>query len=115
MKRQVPHVRRETHARQGAALKNVHVILATSVSLVLKVAAAMGWLGWRLLSEDKALQQQQTRNRLEQGADLLLTGFLRRMTETEAWLSQIGLSLPATARLERSALAKSNSISSCWT
>ena len=81
--------------RRITSIRNVHVILGTSVGLVLLVAAAMGWLGWRLLSQEKALQEQQTHSRLEQSADRLLTAFLRRMTETEAWLSQIGPALPA--------------------
>src|SRR5215831_14051255 len=76
--------------RRVTRVRNVHVIVATSVGLVILVAAALGWLGWRLLSQEKALQEQQTRGRLEQSADALLTVFLRRMTEIEAGLTQMG-------------------------
>src|SRR5215813_13138733 len=85
-----------TMKRRVTRVRNVHVILGTSAGLVVLVAIALGWLGWRLLSQEEALQKQQTRSRLEQSADLLLTGFLRRMTETESWLSQIGPSLPSS-------------------
>lgn len=74
--------------------RNIHVILATSVSLVLLVAGVLGWLGWRLLSQEEALVRQQSRDRLEQAADVLLAGFLRRVAESESWLSQLGASLP---------------------
>jgi signal transduction histidine kinase len=76
---------------------NVHVILATSAALVVLVAGALGWLGWRLLSQEAALVRQQARERLEQRADVVLAGFLRRMAETESWLSQMGSTLPARA------------------
>jgi signal transduction histidine kinase len=81
--------------RRVTRVRNVHVIVATSAGLVILVAAALGWLGWRLLSQEKAIQEQQTRSRLEQSADALLTGFLRRMTEIEAGLTQIGSALPS--------------------
>src|SRR5215831_5957867 len=71
-------------------IRNVHVILGTAVFLVVLVAIALTWLGWRLLSQEVALAQQQMHSRLEQSADVLLTGFLRRMTETEVWLNQAG-------------------------
>src|SRR5262245_32014501 len=81
--------------RRAARFRNIHVILATSACLVLLVAGTLGWLGWRLLSQEETLLRQQTHNRLEQNADLLLAGFLRRMTETEATLSRIGSAIPA--------------------
>src|SRR5262249_43490694 len=76
---------------------NLRVIVATSVALVLLVATALGWLGWRLLSQEETLARQQTRNRLEQTADTLLASFNRRMTETDASLSQLGTALPFDA------------------
>jgi signal transduction histidine kinase len=74
--------------------RNVHVILVTSVGLVLLVAGTLGWLGWRLLSQEEALLRQRSHDRLEQSADLLLAGFLRSLAETESWLGQIGSTLP---------------------
>src|SRR5262245_41970956 len=74
--------------------RNVHAILATSVGLVVLVAGALGWLGWRLLSQEEALLRQRSRDRLEQSADVLLAGFLRRVAETESWLGQMSSKLP---------------------
>src|SRR5262245_27925383 len=82
---------------RGQAPSNIHGILATAACLVITVAAALGWLGWKLLSQEETLARQQSHNRLEQTADVLLTGFLRRMTETESSLSRIGSTLPADA------------------
>src|SRR5215813_817865 len=82
-------------AQQAAHLRNVRVILMTSIGLVLLVSFALGWLGWRLLVQEEALQQQQVQSRLEQSADAVLTRFLRRIGETETWLNQIPASLPA--------------------
>src|SRR5438093_12776414 len=79
--------------RRAALLRNIQVILATAAGLVLVVAAAVGWLGWKLLSQEETLARQQSHNRLEQTADVLFTAFTRRMTETEAWLSRVGSSL----------------------
>src|SRR5262249_54047100 len=80
-------------SRQAIRFRSIHVIV-TSVGLVLLVSLALGWLGWRLLAQEKTLQTQQAHNRLEQSADALVAGFLRRMVETEAWLSRIGPALP---------------------
>jgi len=73
---------------------DVHAILALSAGLVILVAGALGWLGWRLLSQEAALVRQQARERLEQRAEVVSAGFLRRIAETESWLSQVGSTLP---------------------
>lgn len=80
-----------------ARFRNIQVILATAAGLVLMVATALGWLGWKLVSQEETLARQQAHNRLEQTADVLLTGFLRRITETEAWLSRMGSVIPSDA------------------
>jgi len=74
--------------------RNIHIILATSVGLVLLVAGTLCWLGWRLLSQEEDLVRQRSHDRFEQAADVFLAGFLRRVAETESWLGQIGSTLP---------------------
>ena len=69
-------------------------VVAASVGLVLLMAAILGWLGWRLLSQEEALDRQRFRDRLEQAADTQLAGFLRTLADTEAWLGQMGTALP---------------------
>lgn len=83
--------------QKAAHFRNVHGILATCASLVLLVSLALGWLGWRLLAQEETLQRQQAHTRLEQRADALLTGFLRRIEEKKAWLSGLGSALPPDA------------------
>src|SRR5262245_29533155 len=83
--------------RPAARLHNLRVIVATSAGLVILVVTALTWLGWRLLTQEETLARQQTRDRLEQTADVMLAGFLRRMTETEASLSRMGATLPPDA------------------
>jgi signal transduction histidine kinase len=68
--------------------RNARAILATAVGLIVLVTTAVGWLGWRLLSQEEALVRQQARDRLEQAADTLVAVFLRRLAEAEAWVSQ---------------------------
>jgi signal transduction histidine kinase/predicted negative regulator of RcsB-dependent stress response len=81
--------------RLPARFRTVHVIPAMAGGLVLLVSLTLGWLGWTLVAQEEALQEQQASHRLEQRADDLLTGFLRRVEEKKAWLSQLGLALPA--------------------
>ena len=75
--------------------RNVPFIVGASIGLVLLVAGTLGWLGWRLLSQEEALVRQRFHDRLEQAADTQLAGFLRTVADTEAWLGQIGTALPA--------------------
>ena len=75
--------------------RNVPFIVVASIGLVLLVAGTLGWLGWRLLSQEEALVRQRFHDRLEQAADTQLAGFLRTVADTEAWLGQIGTALPA--------------------
>jgi signal transduction histidine kinase len=75
--------------------RNVPFIVAASIGLVLLVAGTLGWLGWRLLSQEEALVRQRFHDRVEQAADTQLAGFLRTVADTEAWLGQIGTALPA--------------------
>jgi signal transduction histidine kinase len=76
---------------------NVPLIVAASAGLVLLVAGTLGWLGWRLLSQDETLLRQRSQDRLEQAADALLAGFLRTVADTESWLGQISSAFPADA------------------
>ena len=76
---------------------NVPLIVAASAGLVLLLAGTLGWLGWRLLSQEETLLRQRSQDRLEQAADALLAGFLRTVADTESWLGQIGSAFPADA------------------
>src|SRR5215475_352915 len=81
--------------QRARRFRNVHLILATSAGLVVLVSLALGGLGWRLLSQEQALQQQQARDALEGKANILQTQFFSRMAETETLLRGLGSSLSA--------------------
>ena len=83
--------------RLAARVRNIHVMLATAAGLVLLVSLTLGWLGWRLATQEATLQEQQAHDRLEGRADELLAGFLRRVEEKKAWLSQMGSTLQPEA------------------
>ena len=78
----------------GQIARNLRIIFVSSAGLVLLVAGTLGWLGWRILSQEEDLFERRSRDRLEQSADVLLAEFLRRVAETESWLGQIGSTLP---------------------
>ena len=84
-------------ARQARHPQNVRVIVTTCVGLVVLISVTLGWLGWRLLMQEEALQTQQAKSGIEQSADAALAAFLRRVAETEAWLNRIGQALPGAA------------------
>jgi hypothetical protein len=65
-------------------------IIATSVALMLLVSTVIGFLGWRLLSQEEALVRQQARDRLERAADQIVITFLRRLDNLETWLAEKG-------------------------
>ena len=56
--------------------------------------AALVWLGWHLLEQDRALENQRILERLEVGTDLIAAAIDRRIAEM-----QDRLSTPATALL----------------
>ncbi|MGH9669567.1 MAG: tetratricopeptide repeat protein, partial [Terriglobales bacterium] len=54
---------------------------------MLVLAATLGWLGWRLLEQDRALESQRTQERLENAADLIGASLLRKFSESEDQLT----------------------------
>ncbi len=88
---------KSTMAQRAKPLRNVRAILATAAGLVLLVSIALGGLGWRLLEQEKSLQQQQARDALQGKANSIQTRFFSKIAETEARLRDLGSSLPADA------------------
>ena len=73
----------ETKGRAGAPRKLVALIAAiTVVPLGLFV-----WLGLRLLQQDRALEQQQRRDRLQTASDLIVATLQRSLTSAEQQLA----------------------------
>jgi signal transduction histidine kinase len=66
--------------------RNVHTILASAAGLVVLVSLALGGLGWRLLHQEEALEQQHARDALEGKANIIQTRFFSQLAEVEAAL-----------------------------
>ena len=61
--------------------------LTLFLGIMLMLAATLGWLGWRLLEQDRALENQRTQERLDNAADLIGTSLLRKLSESEGQLA----------------------------
>jgi len=75
------------------------VVLFLGITLVLMMA--LGWLGGRLLQQDRALERQRLQDRLELAADRAAAAFTRRLAAIEDSLSRlsttVGSELPKAA------------------
>jgi signal transduction histidine kinase len=83
--------------QRARRFRNVHAILTLAAGLVILVSVALGGLGWRLLQQEEALQQQRARDALEGKANILQTQFFSKMGEAETLLRGLGSSLPPGA------------------
>ena len=77
--------------------------------LMLILAAALCWLSWRLLQQDRALENQRLREHLEHAADLTGATLQQSISETEGRLAELA-ALP-DARLEDAAGRLGNQLS----
>src|SRR5262245_3971208 len=62
-------------------VQRIRAVIALSAGLTLLVACALGWLGWRVISQERALDRQRQRERLEQMADAVVASVQRTFTE----------------------------------
>jgi signal transduction histidine kinase len=62
-------------------------LLTLFLGIMLVLAATLGWLGWRLLEQDRALENQRTQERLDNAADLIGASLLRKLSEGEGQLT----------------------------
>ena len=62
-------------------VQRIRAVIALSAGLTLLVACALGWLGWRVVSQERALDRQRQRERLEQMADAVVASVQRTFTE----------------------------------
>ena len=71
-------------------------IVLSVVSAAIVCAAALGWLGWRLVEQDEALAVQRAQEGLEAAADLAVASFSRSLlavdTELASWLNRTDVS-----------------------
>jgi signal transduction histidine kinase/tetratricopeptide (TPR) repeat protein len=57
--------------------------------IVCVLLAGLGWLGWRVLEQDRTLESQRMQDRLGTGADSIATALLGRLVEAEDLLAQL--------------------------
>src|SRR6266849_1661480 len=73
-------------------------LLTLFLAIMLVLAATLGWLGWRLLKQDRALESQRTQERLDNAADLIGASLLHKFSESEdQFTSLLALSDPELA------------------
>jgi signal transduction histidine kinase len=58
-------------------------LVALIVGIAVVPLTTLLWLGWRLLEQDRALEQQQVRQRVERGADLIVSALQRAVSVSE--------------------------------
>ncbi|MBI4462720.1 MAG: GHKL domain-containing protein [Acidobacteria bacterium] len=66
-------------------------LLALFLSVAFVLAAALGWLTWRLLEQDRALESQRIQERMDSAADLITAGLQRSLSETDEQLKQLSV------------------------
>ena len=59
-------------------------LLALFLAVTVVPASALAWLSWRLLEQDRALENQRIQERLEHAADLIAAALERRLSEAVA-------------------------------
>jgi signal transduction histidine kinase len=61
--------------------------LTVFLGLMLVLGGALGWLGWQLLKQDRALERQRMQERLELAADHMAAALQQSLTDLESYLS----------------------------
>ena len=59
-------------------------LLALFLTVILVPAAALVWLGWRVLEQDRTVEAQRLQERLEAAADRATDALIRRLKELES-------------------------------
>ena len=74
-------------------------LLAALVATTMVVTVALCWFGWRLLVQQRAIDEQRARDQLEVGADAMAAGIRGKLAEAgerlSGWLSNPASSAPA--------------------
>jgi signal transduction histidine kinase len=70
-------------------------LLVLFLAVTVVSATVLGWLSWRLLEQDRALENQRIQERLDHAADLVTGALHRRLTELEEQLPAFAISPPA--------------------
>ena len=64
-------------------------LLTLFLAIMLVLAASLSWLSWRLLKQDRALENQRIQERLDNAADLITASLLRKFSESKHQLTSL--------------------------
>jgi signal transduction histidine kinase len=73
----------------GAWFRPPRPLLVAFLAFALAPVAALGWLGWRLLEQERALERQRAHERLQNAADRVAATLARQLTEIEGRLGSL--------------------------
>lgn len=80
-------------------LRPPHALLAALAATTIVVTSALGWAGWRLLDQQRAIDEQRARAQLEISADAIAAGVRGKLAEAgerlSGWLTNPASSPPA--------------------
>ena len=82
-------------------IRSPYHLLWMFLSITLVLAATLGWLGWQLLQQDRALSRQRAQERVEVAADLITAALQRDLSELEQDLTLL-------ASISREGLARAS-------
>jgi len=68
-------------------LRSPRRTLAIFLCLMLVLGGALGWLGWKFVKQDRALEGQRVQERLELAADHMAAALQQSLTDLESYLS----------------------------
>jgi signal transduction histidine kinase len=74
--------------------RSPHGLLAAFLALTLGPALGLVWLGWRLLDQDRALENQRIEERREHAADQVVTALQGALQKSEIDLAQLRAPMP---------------------
>jgi hypothetical protein len=80
-------------------------LLGRFVAITLLLVAALGWLAWRLVQQDRELERQRTRDRLENAADLIAAALQRSIAEVGDTLARAAAGSDSAAQRIAASLA----------
>jgi len=75
--------------RIRSRIRSLGHLLVPALLIVCVLSGGLGWLAWRVLEQDRALENQRILDRLGSGAELASTALLRRLVEVEDLLARI--------------------------
>jgi signal transduction histidine kinase/tetratricopeptide (TPR) repeat protein len=81
-------------ARNPHWLRAGRRLLLPLVTIALGAAVALGWLGWHVLEQDRALESQRVQEQLDATADLIGAALVRKLAEKDSELTALLAAAP---------------------